>query len=40
MTDVEWLAELLRQGLLAASFVPPRAQRELQELTQLLRPPQ
>lgn len=33
LTDAEWLAELLRHGLLAASFVPPRAQRELRELT-------
>jgi hypothetical protein len=40
MIDMEWLAELLRHGLLTAGFVPPRAQRELQELTQLLRPPQ
>jgi hypothetical protein len=38
MTDAEWLAELLGHGLLAASSVPPRAQRELRELTQLLRP--
>jgi transposase len=33
MTDAEWIAQLLRHGLLAASFVPPRAQRELRELT-------
>ena len=31
--DAEWLAELLRHGLLKASFVPDRAQRELRELT-------
>lgn len=31
--DAEWLAELLRYGLLRASFVPDRAQRELRELT-------
>lgn len=31
--DAEWLAQLLRHGLLRASFVPPRAQRELRELT-------
>jgi transposase len=31
--DAEWLAELLRYGLLTASFVPDRAQRELRELT-------
>jgi transposase len=31
--DAEWLAELLRHGLLKGSFVPDRAQRELRELT-------
>jgi transposase len=31
--DCEWLADLLRHGLLRASFVPDRAQRELRELT-------
>jgi transposase len=31
--DAQWLAELLRYGLLKASFVPDRAQRELRELT-------
>ena len=31
--DSEWIADLLRHGLLRASFVPPRAQRELRELT-------
>src|SRR6266545_8217756 len=31
--DSEWLAELLRHGLLKASFVPERLQRELRELT-------
>ncbi len=31
--DCEWLADLLRHGLVQASFVPPRAQRELRELT-------
>jgi transposase len=31
--DAEWLAELLRHGLLRASFVPERGQRELRELT-------
>jgi transposase len=31
--DCEWLADLLRHGLLRASFVPPRPQRELRELT-------
>ena len=31
--DAEWLADLLRHGLLKASFVPDRAQRELRELT-------
>jgi transposase len=31
--DAEWLADLLRHGLLRASFVPERPQRELRELT-------
>jgi len=31
--DCEWLAELLRHGLLTGSFVPDRPQRELRELT-------
>src|SRR3712207_2723604 len=31
--DSEWLADLLRHGLLKASFVPDRPQRELRELT-------
>lgn len=30
--DAEWLADLLRHGLLRASFVPDRSQRELREL--------
>ena len=31
--DAEWLAQLLRHGLLQPSFVPDRDQRELRELT-------
>src|SRR5437879_2850309 len=31
--DCEWLADLLRHGLLRARFVPDRPQRELRELT-------
>lgn len=31
--DCEWIADLLRHGLLPASFVPERPQRELRELT-------
>jgi len=31
--DAEWLADLLRHGLLRGSFVPDRPQRELRELT-------
>jgi transposase len=31
--DCEWLADLLRHGLLQPSFVPDRPQRELRELT-------
>lgn len=31
--DAEWIAELMRYGLLKASFIPPLGQRELRELT-------
>lgn len=31
--DCEWIADLLRHGLIRGSFVPPRPQRELRELT-------
>src|SRR5262245_48810497 len=31
--DAEWIADLLRHGLLQASYVPDRPQRELRELT-------
>ena len=31
--DCEWIADLLRHGLLKASFVPDRPRRELRELT-------
>src|SRR5438094_427964 len=31
--DCDWIADLLRHGLLRASFVPDRPQRELRELT-------
>jgi len=33
VTDAEWIADLLRHGLLSASFIPPVGQRELRELT-------
>jgi transposase len=33
VTDAEWLAELLRHGLIAPSFVPAQPQRDLRELT-------
>lgn len=33
MRDAEWIADLLRHGLLRASFVPDRPERELRELT-------
>ncbi len=33
VNDAEWLAELLRHGLLRASFIPPVAQREFRDLT-------
>jgi transposase len=32
-SDAEWLAELMLHGLLKASFIPPKPQRELRELT-------
>ena len=35
--DAEWIAELLQYGLLRASFIPDRAQRELRELTRYRR---
>jgi hypothetical protein len=31
--DSEWLADLLRHGLLKASFIPPHEIREVRELT-------
>lgn len=31
--DAEWIAQLLQHGLLRGSIVPPRAQRELRDLT-------
>ncbi len=31
--DSEWLADLLRHGLLSASFIPPKPIRELREVT-------
>ncbi|HWQ31376.1 MAG TPA: transposase, partial [Blastocatellia bacterium] len=31
--DAEWLADLLRHGLLRPSFIPPRHIREVRELT-------
>lgn len=33
MKDAEWIADLLQHGLLKASFIPDRAQRELREVT-------
>lgn len=33
MKDAEWIADLLRHGLLKASFIPGREQRELRDLT-------
>ena len=33
--DCEWIAELLRHGLVRSSFVPAQPQRELRELTRL-----
>lgn len=31
--DAEWIAELLRHGLLRGSFIPPQEQRDLRDLT-------
>lgn len=31
--DAEWLADLLRHGLLRSSFIPPKPQRDLRDLT-------
>ena len=31
--DAEWIADLLRHGLLRPSFIPPRPQRDLRDLT-------
>lgn len=36
--DAEWIADLLQHGLLRASFIPPRPQRELRELTRYRAP--
>lgn len=33
VNDAQWIADLLRHGLLRASFIPDRPQRELRELT-------
>ena len=33
VSDAEWIADLLRHGLLRGSFVPPKPVRELRELT-------
>ena len=35
--DAEWIADLLQHGLLRASFIPDRPQRELRELTRYRR---
>jgi transposase len=35
--DAEWIANLLRHGLLRGSFIPSRAQRELRELVRYRR---
>nr|WP_312029617.1 transposase [Paenibacillus sedimenti] len=37
MKDAEWIAQLLRHGLLKASFIPNRNQRELRELVRYRR---
>jgi transposase len=35
--DAEWIAKLLRHGLLKASYIPDRNQRELSELVRYRR---
>jgi transposase len=35
VTDCEWIAQLLQCGLLRASFIPPKPQRELRDLTRM-----
>ena len=35
--DAEWIAQLLRHGLLTASYIPDRTQRELRELVRYRR---
>src|SRR5215203_5977001 len=35
--DAEWIADLLRHGLLRGSYVPDRAERELRELVRYRR---
>ena len=35
--DAEWIADLLRHGLVAGSFVPERSQRELREIVRYRR---
>src|SRR5271157_5854291 len=37
--DAEWIADLVRHGLIAKSFVPPRPLRELRELLRYRRKP-
>ncbi len=37
MKDAEWIANLLRHGLLKGSYIPDRAQRELRELVRYRR---
>ena len=33
IADAEWIAQLMRHGLVRPSFIPPRAQRDLRDLT-------
>ena len=37
MNDAQWIAELLRHGLLRGSFIPDREHRELRELVRYRR---
>ena len=33
MKDAEWIADLLQHGMLSASYIPKREQRELREIS-------
>lgn len=37
MQDAAWIADVLRHGLLRGSFIPPKPQRQLRDLTRYRR---